>query len=107
MEKVNKIKKNNADDYHKRRLKALLITFSILILLLINSVFNDWRQILHNQQLKTELTNKYNDLLEDEKRLSSEVTKLQDLDYILLYAREKYGYSKEGELVIQIYSEGE
>ena len=74
---------------------------------MINSVFNDWRQILHNQQLKTELTNKYNDLLEDEKRLSSEVTKLQDLDYILLYAREKYGYSKEGELVIQIYSEGE
>ena len=107
MEKVNKIKKNNADVYHKRRLKALLITFSILILLLVNSVFNDWRQILHNQQLKTELTNKYNDLLEDEKRLSSEVTKLQDLDYILLYAREKYGYSKEGELVIQIYSEGE
>ncbi len=107
MVKERKVKKVNAEVYHKRRLRALLITLSVLILLLVNSVFNDWRQILNNRELKTELTAKYDDLLEEEKRLSSEVTKLQDLDYILLYAREKYGYSKDGELIIQIYPEGE
>ena len=34
--------------------------------------------------------------------LEQEVTKLQDEDYVLRYAREKYGYSKDGELIIRI-----
>lgn len=90
---------------HKRRIKIYLMIFIGLVILLINSVYSDWRQILFNNKLKEELQTKYVNLLEEEKRLSSEVIKLQDKEYILLYAREKFGYSKDGELVIQIYSD--
>ena len=90
---------------HKRRIKIYLMIFIGLVILLINSVYSDWRQILSNNKLKEELQTKYVNLLEEEKRLSSEVIKLQDKEYILLYAREKFGYSKDGELVIQIYSD--
>lgn len=90
---------------HKRRIRIYLMIFIGLVILLINSVYSDWRQILSNNKLKEELQTKYVNLLEEEKRLSSEVIKLQDKEYILLYAREKFGYSKDGELVIQIYSD--
>ncbi len=90
---------------HKRRIRIYLMIFIGLVFLLINSVYSDWRQILSNNKLKEELQTKYVNLLEEEKRLSSEVIKLQDKEYILLYAREKFGYSKDGELVIQIYSD--
>ena len=36
------------------------------------------------------------------KEKEQEVTKLQDEDYVLRYAREKYGYSTDGELIIRI-----
>ena len=49
MVKERKVKKVNAEVYHKRRLRALLITLSVLILLLVNCVFNVWRQILNNR----------------------------------------------------------
>ena len=34
--------------------------------------------------------------------LKSEVAKLQDPDYVARYAREKYLYSKSGEIIIRI-----
>ena len=36
------------------------------------------------------------------KKLQSEVTKLQDDDYILRYAKEKFLYSENGELIIRM-----
>ncbi|UKI29312.1 MAG: septum formation initiator family protein [Clostridium sp.] len=37
-----------------------------------------------------------------EEELNSEVTKLQDDEYVAKYAREKYMYSKDGEYIIKI-----
>ena len=38
----------------------------------------------------------------EEEELNNEITKLQDKDYLARYAREKYFYSKNGELIIRI-----
>ena len=40
--------------------------------------------------------------LEEEETLKSEIVKLQDDEYIARYAREKYLYSKDGEIIIKI-----
>ena len=39
---------------------------------------------------------------EKEEVLKSDATKLQDPDYVARYAREKYLYSKDGEIILQI-----
>ena len=50
------------------------------------------------QQLNTQLDN----LKNKEEELSSEISKLKDPEYVARYAREKYMYSKDGELIIRI-----
>ena len=41
-------------------------------------------------------------LKEEEEELKGQVTKLQDPDYVARYAREKYLFSKDGEIIIRI-----
>lgn len=71
------------------------------------SCFGPLRQIINNKKEKEELTRKYNDLLENEENLEGEVVKLQDPEYVAKYAREKYLFTKEGELIIDMSSVGE
>ncbi len=78
-----------------------------LLLLVVGSylsvfVYNYWSKILANYDLKDNLEKQYQSLLANEKELSSEVTKLQDPNYVAKFAREKYMYSKEGEIIIRI-----
>ena len=86
----------------KRKLLFLITTLIVLIVLVIGSVFKDWMQIMDNKTEKVELLNKYSSLLEEEQQLKSDVNKLQDPEYIARYAREKYLYTKTGELIIRI-----
>lgn len=95
---VKKKKVNKA----KRRMKWLSVILIILIVLVIHSVFNDWTQIFENRRLKGELTSQYDSLVLEEKKLESEVVKLQDPDYMARYAREKFGYTKDGELILRV-----
>ena len=74
---------------------------------LVVSVFNDWVTIFKNKNEKVVLANKYDNLLEDEEKLKSELNKLQDPEYVTRYIREKYLYSKDGEIIIRIPSEEE
>ena len=39
--------------------------------------------------------------------MQTDVIKLQDPEYVAKYAREKYLYSKDGELIIKIIDENE
>ena len=45
------------------------------------------------------------ELYEEEEILNSDIKKLEDPDYVARYAREKYLYSKDGELIIRIPDE--
>lgn len=86
--------------------KRRFLIWSMLITIIISYIgvfsFNYWSKILANQKEKIELENKYNELLQEEANLNDEINKLQDPEYVAKYAREKYSYSKENELIIKV-----
>ncbi len=86
----------------QRRMRIYLVTIIGLISFFGVKMYYYWPKIFTNYQEKRELENKYNDLLEEEETLSSDIIKLQDPDYIARFAREKYLYSKNGEIIIRI-----
>ncbi len=85
----------------KKRLFLITITIIGLLSLLVASVYSDWHQILKNRQLERELNNEYTELLSEEEKLSAEITKLQDDEYLARYAKEKYMLSSEGDTIIK------
>lgn len=86
----------------KRRILLGLLVISIMLSYLSVFVYNYWNQILTNEKEKTRLMNEYEALLKTEDELNSEITKMQDPEYIAKYAREKYGYSKNDEVIIKV-----
>ena len=86
----------------KRRLFFQTVFLFILVFALIFSVFNDWSKILQNKRKINSLNSEYTSLLEKEESLNSEVTKLQDPDYVARYSREKYMYSLPDEVIIRM-----
>lgn len=86
----------------KRRLTCLSCAILLLVGIIVANVFNDFCQILHNKNELTLLESEYNNLLHDGESLRSEITKLQDSDYVARYAREKYLYSLPDEVIIKL-----
>lgn len=86
----------------KMRLFVICSLVIGLIASLVSSVSNDWASILANKKKASELSVQYDKLLTEEEQLKSEVTKLQDSDYIARYAKEKYMYSSDGETIIRM-----
>ncbi len=88
--------------YGKKRIFFISAFIIFLLITLINSIAKDLPVILENKSKIVSLNNKYNELLSEEEKLVSEVTRLQDDDYIARYAKEKYLYSGPGETIIRI-----
>lgn len=88
----------------KERKRLFLISTAIIFLLalLVSSVYKDWIQILENKSKVVALNNQYEELLEEEVALSSEITKLQDNAYLARYAKEKFMFSAEGDTIIRM-----
>ena len=89
----------------KKNAKRILIFgfFSVLaITIVLSSVLNVVNQIIDKYHEADELEEKLANLSEEEENLNNEILKLQDKDYLARYAREKYFYSKNGELIIRI-----
>lgn len=88
----------------KEKRRILMISFLVLSLsaFLVKSVFSDWVQILKNNQQIHELNDKKKVLLDEEASLKSEVTKLENPEYVARYAREKYLYSMPDEIIIRV-----
>lgn len=86
----------------KRRLTFLSFAILLLVGVIVASVFNDLCEILHNKSDIALLNNQYEELLRDSESLQSEITKLQDSDYVARYAREKYMYSLPDEVIIKL-----
>ena len=95
----------------KKKRKVLLLfpvfIFFILVVVLISTVFEDLLVVRRNIKQTSELKERYNLLKEEEESLNVEIAKLQDPDYIARYAREKYMYSKEGEVILRIIDKEE
>ena len=86
----------------KKRLFVISVVIILLVVSLVSSVAGDWTKIMENKSKITSLNKQYNDLLSEEEKLVSEVTKLQDDDYIVRFAKEKLLYSENGELIIRM-----
>lgn len=91
-----------ASKKQKRRVVLYTILIIPLLTLFVSNMFSYWSQIYKNVKTKQELKQDLSDKLDEEEKLNKEITKLNDPDYIAKYAREKYLYSKNGEIIIRI-----
>lgn len=93
-------KKNNKKA--KKRIFLSFIFFGAIIGSLSYSFFTNVGKIIEIKNEKQALNVKLSDLKDEEEALNSDIKKLNDPDYVARYAREKYLYSKNGELIIRI-----
>lgn len=66
------------------------------------SFFSNVGKMIEISNEKKELQSKLDSLKDEEEVLNSDIKKLEDPEYVARYAREKYLYSKDGELIIRI-----
>ena len=86
----------------QRKIVLITIVFVGLGYVLLKSIFETTLQIYDKEKAKKEFTVMLNELKEKEEELNNTVTKLSNPDYVARYAREKYLYSKDGEIIIRI-----
>ena len=86
----------------KRKMLFLFILYIVLGGILINSVVYTTYEIATKQIEKKKYKSQLAELKEKEEELNATVAKLQNPDYVARYAREKYLYSKDGEIIIRI-----
>ena len=75
------------------------ITCIVVITISLSKIVVD---ILDKYKEADVLANELKNLEEKEEELNDEIKKLQDSEYLARYAREKFFYSKEGEIIIRI-----
>ena len=95
-----KKKKNNKKA--KIRIMLFFIVFGSIIGYLSYSFFSNVGKILNIREEKLLLESKLASLQNEEDELNSDIKKLEDPEYVAKYAREKYMYSKDGEIIIRI-----
>ena len=83
----------------KKRLFFISFIIIILIVFLGVSTYKDFVTIVNN---KREINTQYEKLLDEKKSLTSEVTKMNDPEYLARYAKEKFLYSKDDEVIIRM-----
>ena len=89
-----------------RRRYLVLGVFSVFIILSSAiTIGKYWVEIFEKYKEKNILEKELTALKEKEEELSVDANKLQNPDYIARYAREKYLYSKDGEIILQIPEE--
>lgn len=95
----------------KSKMRCRLCLFIPLCLLVLVAVFASigsyWVQITEKYREKQQLEDRIISLKEKEEELKVDVERLEDPDYVARYAREKYMYSKEGEIILRLPEEDE
>lgn len=86
----------------KKRFLFFLVLYSAIGIILLENVGSSFIEIYNKNKEKKQFKEQLIQLKEKEDELKGTVTKLQDPDYIARYAREKYLYSKDGEIIIRI-----
>lgn len=86
----------------KTRIFLFFIIFGSIIGSLSYSFFSNVSKIIEIKNEKKTLSEKLVTLKDEEDKLNSDIKKLKDPEYVARYAREKYMYSKDGELIIRL-----
>ncbi len=93
--------KHKVTKKERRRLTLFVLAFVFIIGFTCINIFPDWLKIMNNKQQITLLQSSYEELLDTEEALKAEVQKLQDPEYVERYAKEKFLYTKDGEIIIR------
>ena len=94
-------KKHKKMKYRIRFFMAFLVFGGITALLGYN-LFTNIKSIREMKIEKKELEKKITILAQEKDVLESDILKLKDPEYIAKYVREKYFYSKDGEVILRI-----
>lgn len=97
---MTKIKKKFTK-YERRRITLFVTFFIILIVFMGTNIFPDWLKISSNKKELALLETEYEDMLSTEESLKAEVQKLKSPEYVERYAKEKFYYTKENEIIIR------
>ena len=95
------MKKKKKRKFKFRFLCALLV-FTCITAVLGYNLFTNIVSIHEMNITKRELMTKISSIKDQREELESDILKLQDPDYIAKYVREKYLYSKDGEVILRI-----
>ena len=93
--------KHKVTKKERRRLTLFVLAFVFIIGFTCINIFPDWLKIMNNKQQIPLLQSSYEELLDTEEALKAEVQKLQDPEYVERYAKEKFLYTKDGEIIIR------
>ena len=96
------IKKKSKSKYRLVIFVPVCICAVIAIFLSIGSY---WVKITEKYHEKKELEQEIIVLKEKEEALKVDVDRLEDPDYVARFAREKYMYSKDGEIILRLPNE--
>ena len=80
----------------------IFLFFGAIISTLGYTLFSNLKQINILVNEKKRLSEEKVSLKEKQESLEADIERLSDPEYIARYAREKYFYSKEGELILRI-----
>lgn len=86
----------------KRNFIIIATIYVIIGFLLMETVVKTSYELYTKSKEKKEFQEELAVLKEKEDELKGQVSKLEDPDYIARYAREKYLYSRDGEIIIRI-----
>lgn len=89
----------------RKKLKRILLLGLGSVAIIVGTTYTIgkyWVEIYDKYQEKKILKKQLISLKEKEEELKVDASKLQDPDYIARYAREKYSYSKDGEIILRI-----
>ena len=90
----------------KKKTKGRMIIFFLFFISIIGTLsftlLNNLRQINDIRNEKKALSKEKEELLEKQASLEADIEKLSDDNYIARYAREKYFYSRPGEIILRI-----
>lgn len=99
---MKKSKKKKYTIKTKSRMFVIFLMFGTVISTLGYSFISNLYQISQLEKEKKQLEKKLVSLNEEKEVLETDIERLSDPDYIAKYVREKYLYSKSGELIIRI-----
>ena len=86
----------------KGRMIIIFLFFGIIIFTLGYTLFVNVNEIGALNKEMSELDKEYASLVEEEAVIEADIKRLNDPVYIARYVREKYMYSKDGELILRI-----
>ncbi|NMA50753.1 MAG: septum formation initiator family protein [Mollicutes bacterium] len=89
-----------------RKERKRLIAISVIMILLLSfmcySNYGNFHTIMNNRKKVSVLNSEYIKLQKENKSLKTEIAKMEDPEYLARYAKEKYLYSSDNEIIIRV-----